>query len=155
MIYGFISAAWLSLLVLFCPPVTAQDGSGVPSMAFQQSELFSPLYTFSTNEIGARPTFAGMHRGYLIVAGGGVGNEPRALTFWDINNPSAPTLFSSTPDPQMFKTHAMGFSNNLMTARSEGGVLYDISDPANPQRRGTMGGMASSLWTYYAAPLYL
>jgi hypothetical protein len=152
MIYGYIFTAWLSLLVLFCPPAAAQDGSGVPSMAFQQSELFSPLYTFSTNEIGARPTFAGMHRGYLIVAGGGVGNEPRALTFWDINNPSAPTLFSSTPDPQMFKTHAMGFSNNLMTARSEGGVLYDISDPANPQRRGTMGGAASSLWTYYAAP---
>ncbi|MGB1191996.1 MAG: Ig-like domain-containing protein, partial [Pseudomonadales bacterium] len=91
-------------------------------------------------------------RGYLIVAGGGVGNEPRALTFWDINNPASPTLFSSTPDTQMFKTHAMGFSNNLMTARSEGGVLYDISNPANPQRRGTMGGVASSLWTYYAAP---
>lgn len=152
MIYGYVFAAWLSLLVLFCSPVTAQDGSGVPSMAFQQGELYSPLYTFSTDEIGARPTFAGMHRGYLIVAGGGVGNEPRALTFWDINNPASPTLFSSTPDTQMFKTHAMGFSNNLMTARSEGGVLYDISNPANPQRRGTMGGVASSLWTYYAAP---
>ncbi|MDA8962784.1 Ig-like domain-containing protein [Pseudomonadales bacterium] len=152
MIYGYIFTAWLSLLVLFCPLATAQDGSGVPSMAFQQSELFSPLYTFSTNEIGARPTFAGMHRGYLIIAGGGVGNEPRALTFWDINNPTSPTLFSSTPDAGMFKTHAMGFSNNLMTARSEGGVLYDITDPANPQRRGTMGGAASSLWTYYAAP---
>jgi hypothetical protein len=152
MIYGYILTACLLLLVLLCPPATAQDGSGVPSIAFQESELFSPLYTFSTNEIGARPTFAGMHRGYLIVAGGGIGNEPRALTFWDINNPSAPTLFSSTPDAGMFKTHAMGFSNNLMTARSEGGVLYDITNPANPQRRGTMGGAASSLWTYYAAP---
>ena len=140
------------LLLAVSLPSGAQDGSGVPVLSFQSSELLTPLRTFTTAEIGARPTFAGMHKGYLIVAGGGVGNEPRALTLWDIADPTAPTLFSSTPDNTIFKTHAMGFSDDLMTVRAEGGVLYDITNPAAPQRRGTMGGAASSLWTYYVAP---
>ncbi len=147
--------AMLAAVVIFSlsgMPVGAQDGPGIPAFTFQQGELLTPLYTFTTAEVGARPTFAGMHRGYLIVAGGGVDNEPRALTLWEINDPAAPTLFSSTPDIEIFKTHAMGFSDNLVTVRAAGGVLYDITDPANPLRRGTMGGTASSLWAYYAAP---
>ena len=148
----FRSLIAMVLLLAVILPGRAQDGSGVPALSFQPSELLTPLRTFTTAEIGARPTFAGMHKGYLIIAGGGIGNEPRALTFWDIADPTAPTLFSSTPDNTIFKTHAMGFSDNLMTVRAEGGVLYDITNPAAPQRRGTMGGAASSLWTYYAAP---
>ncbi|MBT8149332.1 MAG: Ig-like domain-containing protein, partial [Gammaproteobacteria bacterium] len=139
-------------LIFSAVPASAQDGSGVPALSFQQSELLTPLYTFANTEIGTRPTFAGMHRGYLIIAGGGVDAEPRALTLWEIDDPAAPTLFSSTPDNTIFKTHAMGFSNDLVTVRGEGGVLYDLTDPANPLRRGTMGGTASSLWTYYASP---
>lgn len=148
-----ISPFIAALIVLFCNlSASAQDGSGVPALTFQPNELLTPLHSFTTAEIGARPTFAGMHKGYLIVAGGGVGNEPRALTLWDIANPSAPTLFSSTTDNTIFKTHAMGFSGDLLTVRADGGVLYDISNPAAPVRRGSMGGTASSLWTYYASP---
>ena len=146
-------AFFVSIVFLFAGlPAAAQHGSGVPALSFAPNELFTPLRTFSTTEIGARPTFAGMHNGYLIVAGGGVGNEPRALTLWDIANPNAPTLVSSTVDNSIFKTHAMGFTGNLLSLRADGGAIYDISNPAAPVRRGTMGGTASSLWTYYAAP---
>ena len=147
-----IALAFAQLSLLLAPRAVAQQGPGVPSLSFTENELYTPLHAFPTSVIGARPTFAAMHRGYLIVAGGGVGNEPRALTFWDITDPTTPGLHSSTIDNTIFKTHAMGFSEDLMTVRAEGGVLYDVSNPAAPVRKGTMGGTASSLWTYYSHP---
>ena len=63
----FRSLIAMVLLLAVILPSRAQDGSGVPALSFQPSELLTPLRTFTTAEIGARPTFAGMHKVILLL----------------------------------------------------------------------------------------
>jgi len=65
----------------------------VPKQTFTTAQLYQPLRTFTTDEIGILPTFAGVHRGYLVISGGRNTGDPLGygkLTTWRLSQAAAP-----------------------------------------------------------------
>jgi hypothetical protein len=143
-------------LILMLQSSWGADGPGVPSITFTPSQVNTFIKTFNVSEIGMRPTYAGMTRGYLVVAGGNANGENDTYAFvstWDLANPTNPVKVAATQDNLLFKTHAMGFHSNYFTTRSGSFRMYEMVNSSNPVVRGTgSGGTATSLSTFYAHP---
>jgi hypothetical protein len=118
----------------------------VPKQSFTTPQLYQPVRTFTASEIGLRATFAGMHRGYLVISGGlfGSAGDPAGygrLTTWRLSqaalpNSVNPSLIGTHNNDAIFKSHVMGFSGELTQIRAGKFAIYDLTNPAAPVIRG-------------------
>lgn len=132
---------------------TAQADVPVPQPTFTTPQLYQPLRTFTSEEIGILPTFAGMHRGYLVIAGGRNGSSDPAgyarMTVWRLSQSASPTVVNPSVvgthlNDAIFKSHVMGFSGEMCQVRAGKFSIYDLTNPAAPVRTVQAGGGRSS-----------
>jgi hypothetical protein len=124
----------------------------VPKQTFTTAQLYQPLRTFTTDEVGILPTFAGVHRGYLVISGGRQSDDPAGygkLTTWRLSQAAAPntvnpSLVGQILNENIYKSHVMGFSGEMVEVRSNKFTIYDLTNPAAPVAKGTGAGGRSS-----------
>ncbi|EDY22117.1 PKD domain containing protein [Chthoniobacter flavus Ellin428] len=127
----------------------------VPQQSYTTAQLYQPLRTFTTSEIGILPTQVGIHHGYMVVSGGrqgGTGGDPTGygkLTIWRLSQPSAPnvvnpSLVGQIVDDNIYKSHVMGFSGEKVALRTNKVTIFDLTNPAAPTALGTATGGHSS-----------
>ena len=126
----------------------------VPKQAFTSTQLYQPVRTFSAAEVGLRPTFAAMHRGYLVVSGGmfASSGDPAGngrLTTWRLSQAAAPNTVNPSrvgvhENDLIFKSHVLGFSGDLCQIRAGKFAIYDLANIAAPVIKGSAPGGKSS-----------
>ncbi len=156
----FPLASVVRRLVILCaatglasPAASRAQDVPVPKQTFTTAQLYQPLRTFTTDEIGILPTFAGVHRGYLVISGGRNTGDPLGygkLTTWRLSQAAAPntvnpSLVGQLLNDGIFKSHVMGFSGEMAELRTTKFTIYDLTNPAAPVAKGTgTGGKSSS-----------
>jgi len=157
----FSLPSWYCFLASVLPfAQTSRADVPVPQPSFTSAQLYQPLRTFSLDEIGLLPTWAAMHRGHLVVAGGRNGtNDPAGtarMTTWRLSQANTPTVFNPSRvgvlnDDTIFKSHALGFSGETMQVRAGKFSLYNLANLAVPTRLvQASGGQSSSHSSCYA-----
>ncbi len=134
--------------------LTSRADVPVPQPTFTSGQLYQPIRTFTADEIGLRPTFAAMHRGHLVVAGGmfGSAGDPAGygrLTNWRLSQAAAPNIVNPSRlgmhnNDAIFKSHVLGFSGELCQIRAGKFAIYDLANIAAPVIRGSGSGGKSS-----------
>lgn len=131
----------------------------VPQSTYTTGQLYVPLRTFTSLEIGIAPTYALMHKGHLVIAGGRNGaSDPTGyarLTTWRLSQAATPTVVNPSVvgthlNDNIFKSHNMGFSGDLTQVRAGKFAIYNISNAAAPsltvQGSGGKSSSHSSCW---------
>lgn len=137
----------------------AQAQVPVPQSTYTTGQLYVPLRTFTSLEIGIAPTYAIMHKGHLVIAGGRNGaSDPTGyarLTTWRLSQSGAPTVVNPSVvgthlNDAIFKSHNMGFSGDLCQVRAGKFAIYNIATPSAPsvtvQGSGGQSSSHSSCW---------
>src|SRR6185503_10956020 len=108
---GFFAA-----LALAVDPSLGQGllGPGISNLAWKQTDLFKPLYTFhSVSAAGAAPkglNHVAMVNGYLFLPYGEDSGAPGGgISFWDVSDPRAPKLVYSQDENDLREAHGYGF----------------------------------------------
>lgn len=131
----------------------------VPQATYTPAQLYQPLRTFTSAEIGICVTWAAMHKGYMVVSGGRNGSsDPTGyarVTTWRLSQAASPgvvnpLLIGSQLNDNVFKTHNMGFSGDKVQIRAGKFSLYDVSNMAAPtvtvQASGGVSTNHSTCW---------
>lgn len=121
----------------------AQTGPGIPRIAYPEADLGKRLYLWG-NLDGRVPKIQ-MFQGYLLL----FQNRGGAISSWDIADPEAPKLISSTTLAMSGDEHVIyTFGAKILAA----GAVLDLEDPRNPKRRGRFGGLIGSVWPAFQWP---
>jgi|GEM_PF-2397384 len=131
----------------------------VPQATYTTAQLYQPLRTFTSAEIGIAVTWAAMHKGYMVVSGGQCGGTDPAgyarLTTWQLSQAASPdvvnpSLIGTHLSDAIFKSHAMGFSGDKVQIRAGKFSIYDVSNMAAPtltvQASGGVSTSHSTCW---------
>lgn len=134
----------LGVTVSACAALSGFAQVPVPQPTFTTGQLYQPLRTFTAAEIGLRPTYAAMHKGYLIISGGRAGTDPTGygrVTSWRLSQAASPTVLNPSiignlAMDNLFKSHNMGFSGDMVQVRN---ARYTIVNFANMAAPATVG----------------
>lgn len=121
----------------------AQTGPGIPRITYAEADLGKRLYLWGG--LNGRVPKIQMFQGYLMI----FQNRGGAISSWDISDPAAPKMISTTTLSMSGDEHVIyTFGSKILAA----GAVLDMEDPRNPKRLGRFSGLVGSVWPAFQWP---
>lgn len=121
----------------------AQTGPGIPKIQFTEAEVGKRLFLWGG--LNGRVPKMQMFQGYLMI----FQNRGGAISSWDITDPAAPRMISTTTLGMSGDEHVIHtYGSKILAA----GAILDMEDPRNPKRLGRFSGLVGSVWPAFQWP---